>query len=186
MEQPNKRAGFRPGWLFLVIVVLVCDVVIGAAANSVLNHESVVSTIKTLVSIPTPTPLAIPFTIVQAMQGRLVRDASVLTGKNVHVHYSDSGNVPQAPALIVEEGSGSLRFIQNECFTIQSTVWQDPLLAQLGYLDFAVVVFDGNRIQRTVGECVLLAAKGEHIAWNALDAPSAWNNGSYSRAYPLS
>ncbi len=153
----------------------------------------------------TPTPVSSNIIFASdtlAMRQRLTADArQALTSRTFYINYSfipgEEGNYFRAklgtlattsaativetfPTTGLQSNADKQLFIKQECFNIQSFVWQDSLLRDLNEVDFIVGNVQNGQVVKIYGECSAHASIARTIDWVQATYLSAWGdtNGS--------
>ncbi len=184
--QPKKKRG-PLFWVLLVIgALLVCGACSGI--GSAISHSSTAATTSTDTTqatdtpVPTDTPIPTPSALTDkgAIKTQLQSDISnlALVGDIIQSDYADHAVV--LVALKQQPDHGYLvAMVQSECYSVQKTIWQDPLLQNVNWLDFSIFTQDSQGLPVVLGECILHAQKAGSINWDNYDATSAWQQKIY-------
>ncbi len=179
-QQPPKRK--RRVWLWIVIIVaLIVVYQIGHAAITEPTNSTPVATLAPATEQPTTPPTVAVLTNVDEIKAEIKNDANgVLTGDAIVSDYSEQ----ESRAIILESTANKrpLSFVQDECFNMQKTIWQDPLLS-VQSVDFAIAIIR-NGAAVVYGECILNSSNAGKIDWGNTDAATAWNDKVYQDMTP--
>jgi hypothetical protein len=188
---PKKKRG-PLFWVLLVIgALLVCGACSGigsaisrssttATTSSTFATQATDTSVPTDTPIPTDTPTPSALTDKGAIKTQLQSDISnlALVGDIINADYADHAIV--LVGLKQQPDHGYLvAMVQSECYSVQKTVWQDPLLQNVNWLDYSVFTQDSQGLPVVLGECILHAQKAASINWDNYDATSAWDQKIY-------
>jgi hypothetical protein len=177
---PKKKS---PAWIVIATIVgllLLCGLI------SNITHSQGATTNTTSDVQPTDTPTPTPLTDKAAINAQIKSDIAnaSLQGVAIIAGFGTNASVIESLPTPGMSPSDQLSFVQTDCFNAQKVVWQDPLLRNIKYLDFAVTTLDSQGLPSVVGECILDLEHASKIDWNNTDAVTAWNNKVYQDMTP--
>ncbi len=168
-------------WVLLVIAIVLCAMcgLLGSATHS--TTSATTSDVQ-----PTDTTVPTPLTSKAAIDAQVKADIANagLQGIDIVAGFGTNASVVEGLPSSVTSQSDQLSFVQTDCFNAQKSVWQDPLLRNIKYLDFAVITLDSQGLPSVVGECKLDLQHASKIDWNTTDAVTDWNNKVYENMTP--